>query len=568
MIFPWRNLMKQWPGWLWCLAVFAVALRPMEDFDTFWQLQSGKFILESGHFLYRDTFSITPDAFRLEHCWLSDIIFYLHYLAGGYQLLSLLKTLLVTLCGVLLYRFNQRRGGEACLVIPVLTLCLAATVGAWAERPQLWTFLLSILYINILHKGREQGSQAWYWLIPLMLVWANLHAGCIFGFVLIGLFLIGEIVRLVFKQASLKKILILTGIGLATFGIAFINPYGERIPLQILAHLNLTQINTGQQAIMEWLPPASGQLTLFYTVFAIWGLTILAKWKHNDPAEVVFFCAFLYMGTSQIRHSVFVPILAGYYLPATLQDVVHRFLPAQKYGTRFRPLCQFAAVVGLALFLSQNIASSSWGWGLSPTSFPVAATQFLIGNKLPATVYNTYDWGGYLMWKLFPDYQVFIDGRNTTDVVLEVSNRIDNSWNGWQEDFKRYKVNTVISRTCYYDSGGSIPLVESLANDPGWVLIYHDDIAVIFIKKDENYRNVWERYAQPSIGTYETMHAEAVRLFEEDPGRTRVQLSLGRSALKLGRYAEALRHYSSYLQKNSEDSESRMLVDFLSSKSH
>ena len=65
---PLRNISNQWPGWLLLLAVFIVALRPMEDFDTFWQLQSGKYILESGHFLYRDTFSITPDAFRLEHC--------------------------------------------------------------------------------------------------------------------------------------------------------------------------------------------------------------------------------------------------------------------------------------------------------------------------------------------------------------------------------------------------------------------------------------------------------------------------------------------------------------------
>jgi len=563
---PLRNISNQWPGWLLLLVVFIVALRPMEDFDTFWQLQSGKYILESGHFLYRDTFSITPDAFRLEHCWLSDIIFYLHYLAGGYKLLSLLKTVLITLCAFLLYRVNLRRGGDPLLIAPVLTLCLAASIASWVERPQLWTFLISILYILLLHKGREPGSKAWLWLIPLMLVWANLHAGCIFGFVLIGLFFIGEIVRLVLKDTTGNKILLLAGIGLAVFGTAFINPYGSRIPMQVLGHLNLTNISSGQQAIMEWLPPASDQIVLFYVVFVLWGAVLVAKWKNNDPAEIIFFCAFLYMGTSQVRHSVFVPILAGFYLPVSLQYVVRRYWLKQNKSHLFQSVCRYCTLLALALFLYLNVVRASWGWGLGQASFPVAATQFLQQNRLPTTVYNFYDWGGYLMWKLYPDYQVFVDGRNTSSEILDVSNRIDNSWDGWLEDFKRYNVNTVISRTCYYDSGGPVPLVETLAKDPGWVLVYRDDIAVIYLKKDERYKHVWEKFALPSASVYETMYAEALRLLREDPNRTRINLALGRSSLKLGKYAESYTYYSRHLKKDPGDYEARMLVNFLAPK--
>ncbi|MDO9069398.1 MAG: tetratricopeptide repeat protein [Deltaproteobacteria bacterium] len=563
----WRNNENQWPVLLLAIVVFIVALKPMEDFDTFWQLQSGKFILESGRFLYRDTFSITPDAYRMEHCWLSDIIFYLHYLAGGYKLLSLLKTVIITLCGLLLYRFNVQRGGEPYLVMPVLTLCMAASIGSWAERPQLWTFLFSILYIYILHKGREQSSKAWYWLIPLMLVWANLHAGCIFGFVLIGLFLAGEIIRLILNKNTSGKVFILACISFATFGAAFINPYGSRIPMHVLAHLNLTNLSQGQQVIMEWLPPASEQIMLFYVVFVVWGLIILAKWNENDPAEIIFFCAFLYMGTSQVRHSVFVPLLAGFYLPASIQHVVRRFLSVQQTtGSRYRLVTRLCTLIALVVFLTQNIVSSSWGWGLSPVSYPVAATQFLIQNKLPSPIYNFYDWGGYLMWQLYPRYQVFVDGRNTSSETLEASNRIDNSWNGWLEDFKHYNINAVITRTCYYDSGGPVPLVDSLAKDPDWALVYRDDIAVIFLRKDEKFRNIWGKFAIPSVYVYETMFIEAERLLREDPKRTRVHLALGRSSLKLGRYADALAHYSQNLEKNPGDSESRMLVDFLTKK--
>ncbi len=562
----WRKQINQWPIWLFGIVVFIVALRQIEDYDTFWQLQSGKYILETGHFLYRDTFSITPDASRLEHCWLSDIIFYLHYLAGGYKLLSLLKTVIITSCGLLLYRYNVRRGGEPFLVIPLLIICLVASIDSWFERPQLWTFLFSILYLQILHEGRERSWKAWLLLVPIMLIWANLHAGCIFGFVLIGFFFVGEIIRLILKGTTWKSLFVLAGIGLSTFGIAFINPYGKRIPMQVLAHLNLTNINSGQQVIMEWLPPSSEQLSLFYVVFILWGCFILAKWKKNDPVEVVFFCAFLYMGTSQVRHSVFVPLLAGFYLPVSVQGVVRRYLPAQKKGPLYRNICRYGTIIALAVFLSQNVSRTSWGWGLSPVSYPSAATQFLIQNKLPTTVYNFYDWGGYLMWKLYPQYQVFIDGRNTSAEVLEASNRIDNSWNGWREDFKRYGVNSVISRTCYYDSGGPIPLVDTLAKDPDWALIYRDDIAVIFLRKDETYRKIWEKFAIPSVSVYETMHAEAARLLQDNPKRTKVYLALGRSSLRLGRHAEAFAHYSHYLEKNPENIESRMLVDFMTTK--
>lgn len=565
-MIPARDRSNQWPGWLLLLVVFIVALRPMEDFDTFWQLQSGKYILETGHFLYRDTFSITPDAFRLEHCWLSDIIFYLHYLAGGYKLLSLLKTALITLCAFLLYRVNLRRGGDPLLIAPVLTLCLAASIASWVERPQLWTFLFSILYIMLLHKGREPGSKAWFWLIPMMLAWANLHAGCIFGFVLIGLFFIGEIVRLVMKESTGKKVLLLAGTGLAVFGVAFINPYGSIIPLHVLAHLNLTNISSGQQAIMEWLPPASDQIVPFYVVFVLWGAVLLVKWKNNDPAEVIFFCAFLYMGTSQVRHSVFVPILAGFYLPVSLQYVVQKIWPEHNKANLFRSVCRYGTLSALALFLSLNVTSASLGWGLGQSSFPVAATQFLQQNRLPPTVYNFYDWGGYLMWKLYPEYQVFIDGRNTSAEILEASNRIDNSWDGWLEDFRRYNVNTVISRTCYYDSGGPVPLVETLAKDPGWVLVYRDDIAVVYLKKVEKYKHIWEKFAIPSASVYETMYAEALRLLREDPNRTRIDLALGRSALKLGRYAESYKYYTRHLEKNPGDAEARALVNFLAPK--
>ena len=135
--------------------LFLLALRPIESFDTFWQLQSGKYIWQTGQFIYQDTFSLASEVFRLEHCWLHDIILYVTYVTGGYPLLSLLKPIVVTLCGGLLMRWVLKRGADMVYALPVLTLCLVASADSWLIRPQLWTFLGGVLFLLLLYRGRE-----------------------------------------------------------------------------------------------------------------------------------------------------------------------------------------------------------------------------------------------------------------------------------------------------------------------------------------------------------------------------------------------------------------------------
>jgi hypothetical protein len=156
-----------------------------------------------------------------------------------------------------------------------------------------------------------------------------------------------------------------------------------------------------------------------------------------------------------------------------------------------------------------------------------------------------------------------VDGRNTSVAMLDASNRIDNSWPGWRDDLTRHNVETVISRTCYDDTGGPVPLVETLVADPGWVLVYADDVAVVFLRRDERFRQLWEPLEISSIAVYRTMQAEATRLYGEDRNRTRALLALGRSSLRLGQEAAALRYYGEYLTRFPDDQEARQMVPFL-----
>jgi hypothetical protein len=549
-----------------CAFFFLLAFRPIESFDTFWQLQSGRYLWQTHAFIYQDIFSIAKDVFRLEHCWLSDLIFYLFYSLGGYPLLTLLKPLTIALCALLLYRWNVRRGVESALALPTLTLCLMASEPSWLVRPQLWTFVFSLLYIHLLFSGRQKGLRSWLWLVPIMLAWANLHAACVFGFVLIGLFGVAELIRAVKGQTSWGEWGKLVGVGFLTLAVSFVNPYGYRIPMVLLGNFNLHAIdNPGQLWNMEWLPPTFAQVPLFYIVMVLWGVLILCRLRRVDPAEGIFFLAFLYMGLSQIRHTTLVALLAGYFLPMALQEVV---VPLwRKWWPRLPllALCRWGTMVVLLGLLLQRILTGALGVGLKEEQYPVAATDFLIEHCLPANLYNAYDWGGYLMWRLYPDYLVFVDGRSDSMETFNASTQVDNRWEGWRETLDRYGINTALIRTCYFDTGEPVNLLDGLVRDPDWALVYRDAVAVIFVRKTADFQ--WGPLVMPSVLAYETMLAEAQRLYDADPRyRSPALLTMGRASFHLQRYPQALGYYRQFLEIEPDNREARLATSILEAR--
>ena len=548
---------------IWLAGLFLLALRPVDDYDTFWQLQSGRHIWEQRVFLYTDTFSLARDAFRLEHCWLSDIVFYLFYLLGGFILLGMLKSVIVSACGILLLRRNSSAGVPPGLAALLLIPCMVATSQAWVERPQLWTFLFSIVFMKLLHDGRENGVRSWGWLPFLMIVWANLHAGAVFGVVLIGFFWFGEAWRRLRGETSSVRLALLCAVGLLAFAATFLNPYGSRIPMQLLAHANQTNHSGPVSYIMEWLPPTTERTPLFYILFSLWGAAILARLRRIDPAELLFFCAFSYMGFNQVRHAVFVPLLAGFYLPASLYDIAQS-LPRQPLRWQLRPVAGAMPVaLTLTFLVALNAATGALGAGLKTSQFPVEAASFVRENRLPANLYNFYDWGGYLMWRLYPDYLVFVDGRNTSLEMLEASNRIDTASEGWAGVLDRYGVNTVITRTCYDDTGGPVQLVESIAVHPGWALVHADDTALVYLRRGDRTRELVARFERDRSEAYRTMLAEASRMYREDGGRSRALLAMARASMYLGDKKGALDNYRRFLERHPGDGEAVRMVRML-----
>jgi hypothetical protein len=111
--------------------------------------------------------------------------------------------------------------------------------------------------------------------------------------------------------------------------------------------------------------------------------------------------------------------------------------------------------------------------------FPIHAVEFLSAQPVGGRLFNDYGWGGYCGWRLWPKYQVFIDGRaevffNTSYFDYQQITRLEP---GWQEKLRRWKVDTMLV------SAGEA-LAGALAQEPGWRLIYRDKRAVIYRRAD------------------------------------------------------------------------------------
>jgi len=135
-------------------------------------------------------------------------------------------------------------------------------------------------------------------------------------------------------------------------------------------------------------------------------------------------------------------------------------------------------LVVLACLVKVYAATTMWEHApLLEESLPVNAAAFIRENKLPGPLFNSYNWGGYLIWRLYPQYPVFVDGRTDLydDEFLRRYLRVALAKGDWQETLDRYRVNTILIER---DS----LLANLLEKTTGWVPVYADKMAVVFVR--------------------------------------------------------------------------------------
>lgn len=458
--------------------LFSMATRPATDPDLGWHLKTGEIIAHTRHIFHSDSYSFTRTGQPwINHEWLSDLLMYELYRAGGTA--SLIILFAAVSAGAFLIVF-LRCVGKPYLAGVVVIWGALASASSWGVRPQIFSLLLASIFLWILERSESNATILW-WTLPLTVLWVNLHAEFAVGIALIALFLVGSLLDCIFgfttwaqTASSLRNLTLALGFCLA---LVPLNPYGPKMYLYPWHTLSSPAMAT---YIQEWMPPDFHQtmylpfLLLVLALFAAAGISRL----RIRLRDILLLSVMLFAGLRSVRHIPIFAIVAAPILARFVQDLLERWNIHLAGGTSpARGVFALNAVIlsGFLLFVALWVSSIIRREPrIEAEKFPVQAVSFLSQNKLPGPLFNHYNWGGYLIWKLYPQYEVFVDGRADLygDQFLDNLAGMYFVQNQWQQKFDAWQIRTVMLPP-------EAPLIAALRLQSGWKQVYEDKQAVI-----------------------------------------------------------------------------------------
>nr|HVZ58532.1 hypothetical protein [Patescibacteria group bacterium] len=211
------------------------------DQDLGRHVLTGKIILQTLHVPTTNLFSYTYPAFPfINHHWGSEVVFYLVFHTTGSLGLFTLSLLII-----LAAFFLQLRGTKSSppiIIVPLAIMYLRILSERTDIRPELFSFFFLSLIVTILYRNREHTTRLIYLLIPLELLWTNMHIYFPIGVLVTALFLIEEII-LKRKNLRNRHTLTLGAVFLAMGGMTLINPHfltGALYPFRVFQNYGYT----------------------------------------------------------------------------------------------------------------------------------------------------------------------------------------------------------------------------------------------------------------------------------------------------------------------------------------
>ena len=465
--------------------VFAMATRIPLDTDTWWHLRTGEYIINNG-VAYEDPFSHTREGVTwVNHSWGAQVVLHGIYSLGGDIGLSLYTAVLAT--AGMFFAYLTCSGNTYLRAFAVI-LGSAAAAAFWSPRPQMFSFLFSTIFLWVLFRYKFAGEDRLWWLPPMFLVWGNLHAGYSIGFIFLAGLIGAEIVanllnpdgEEVIPWRGIGKLILVSLVGAA---LVAVNPYGLRmlyVPFQTIG------LDVLRAYIQEWRSPDFQQLSvlpftlqLLLTIGLVGASPRRLRWVSFLLLSGTLYLALNYGRNVAVFAVVATPIIA-YHADALLTQ----------YGLEMRPRKRVSSIAGwlnavlLALILLGALGKIVYA--LTPTRIaeaqaeylPVAAADHLRQSDPPREMFNSYNFGGYLLWAV-PELPIFADGRTDLygDVFLLEYIDVYTRANNWQAYFERWDIGTVVVENTNILAG-------ELADSPEWTLDYEDEQAVIYIRED------------------------------------------------------------------------------------
>lgn len=464
------------------ISIFVMAAQAITDPDFFWHLRTGQLIWERRSIPREDPFSYTAKGQAwVAHEWLTETIFFALYSLIGQRGLILAFAFLITCTFILVYLQCEGRPWLATFITLLAALTSAIS---WGVRPQMVSLFLSALFLYILAR-----KESHLWLLPpLVALWVNLHGGYLLGLALLLLHIVGEGVSLLSApQEGRHRLKKLSSVFLLSGAFTLLNPHGWRI----LSYPFTTLRSQAMQAyIIEWFSPDFHQAQfqpLALLILVTWLALSLSR-SPLHPKDMLLLLVFGYAALRSARNVPLFAVVAAPILSSHLTSFWEGSWLQKRLSQRdqSRPNLRLCALNWLLLLIILSASSLKVALSLKENeslqrqTFPVAAVDYLEKEGQRGNIYNLYRWGGYLIWRLYPEGQVFIDGRADVygDQFIEEYLEVYRVRRGWRDILEKHGVKLVLIDR---DSA----LATLLHEDGDWRKVYEDEVAMIFTLKPD-----------------------------------------------------------------------------------
>lgn len=475
---------------IFLLALVALAARNITDPDFGWHFRTGELILSTLSIPRTDSFSFTAVGMsRVNHDWLSDVLIFALYQLGGIGVLVTFYALAAAATFALVYARCEGKPFIAAFLILLAALMVAPF---WGTRPQTLSLLFASSFLYILDRYARTGAGGHLlWLVPLTLVWANAHGSFILGPVFICVYLVASLTENILRwndqePPRWENAAQLFSVFLLCLAVIALNPYGLELYLYPFQTIVSPTIQT---LIQEWQPPdfssAAVQPFIWFLV-ATMGTLALSR-RRIRLAEALLLAGLTYASLRAARQISIWALVAAPVLAASASDLLEPLSrklnrSSVRYPTRPLQILNWSVLVIVAVAVVARIGTVMMNESKAERAyFPVDAVNYIQAQNLSGPIFNNYNWGGYLIWRVYPRNRVFIDGRSdlyglTDDSIVREYLEAYTGGENWRAPLDRYGVQVVLVEP-------DAPIVSKLAQDTAWRQVYEDKQAVIFRKE-------------------------------------------------------------------------------------
>ncbi len=480
---------------LGCFFVF-LSRRPLWHTDLWGHLAYGRFIASHGGLPRTEPFlPLARGVPFVDLAWLSEIVAYLAYSAGGIPSIQFLYALAVTTILAVLAGALLRRTRSLAASLLGMAAC------AWVERPafeivrpQLAGVCCYVLLFGCLMRGR--GGRRWILVPALFAIWPNLHGSFAAGLGLLAAVAAGrafDVVRrartprALLHDRKLRQATLLVVLAGAAVGA---NPYGWNVyrdAWNLASNPNLNDL-VEWQPLAPWMRQARAAAVISAALVGLYFITP----RRVSSAELLILAGLGVAACWKSRMIVWWAPVAGSWL------AIHAHAAWKRFRRRGRPVREdLAARAGPAWFVAAVVTAIAVAFetplggailgqpeadphqSLSADT-PIDAAAFLRAHPPRGQVFNAYEWGDYLLWAGPPDLQVFVASHAhlvPRQVWRDYMTVIDLG-DDWESILGRYAVNTTI-----LDRDNQEDLVAALRSSRTWSVKYEDRQAVVFVRR-------------------------------------------------------------------------------------